>query len=185
MDEGGNLLVARVEEDDHVVVPQPADLDHLPCLRVPAELIAEDHDLPHQRFQLGNGMAEIEDILLAVAWVIGVVTGQSVGSALRIGQRLGHRGVARGDVDAGAPTAANHFDQEPEDGVFQPCIPGGRQGAVGGFQDAGERSGVTRRDAGKVDVGLSPRRVSPAGRTLLVHRQGVPVAPVEIRHDVA
>ena len=85
MDEGGNLLVARVEEDDHVVVPQPADLDHLLCLRVPAELIAEDHDLPHQRFQLGNGMAEIEDILLAVAWVIGVVTGQSVGSALRIG----------------------------------------------------------------------------------------------------
>ena len=184
-DEVVHFTAARVEDDDVVVVAQLLDRGQPGLRAVPRVLVVEDHGPPVQSFELGNVLGAVEDLLVAVDWVVRIVGLQGVREAVGLVEDLGDGGLDGRQLRGVEPPVTQHVEEDLEDPVLDFVVP--RRG----------KSGVLLLDRRDLALGVFPRRqngkehvvavawyVAPAGRALLVHGHREAVRPEHVQRDV-
>jgi len=183
-DEVEHLLGARVEDDHEVVGGELADLGEAGLPAVPAVLVVEDHRLPRERLQLGHAVEALDDVRVAVARVVGVVREEVVGEVAGVGEALRHRRLDGGQLRPRALLVAEHVEQDAEDLVLGPLVPGRAERSVPRLDPGHQPGAVPRREDRQEHVVAATGHVAPARGALVVHRHRVAVDPEQVEREI-
>ena len=184
-DELHHLVAPRVEDDDEVVVVELAHLGHARLGPVPAILVVQDHRLAHERVELRDPVRVLDDVVVPVARIVGVVREQVIGEARRVLEDLRDGRLDRRQLRPRALLVAEHVEQDARDHVLGALVPARRQRAVAGVDRVRQLLAVPRLEDRQEEVVAAARDVAPAHGTLLVHRHRVPVDAEEVQGEVA
>src|SRR3989442_12151456 len=88
------------------------------------------HRLAPERLELGDAVREFDDVVVAVARVVGIVREQVVGEAPRVREDLRHRGLDRRELRARALLVAEDVEEDARDLVLRALVPRRRERAV-------------------------------------------------------
>ena len=183
--EVADLLVARVQDHDVVVVLELADLDELGPGPVPGVLVVQHHRPAVQRLELGSVLGAVEDVVELVGREVGVVAVEPEGQAGRRGEHVGDGRLERRELGGVVPALAEHVEEDAEDAVLGLAVPRRRQRVVGAADGGDLAVTVLPRGHDRQEhVVATPGHVTPAGGPLLVHRQGVAADPEHVQRDV-
>ena len=182
-----HLAAAGVEHHDVVVVAQLADRGEPGLRAVPRVLVVQDHRPPVQRLQLGDVLAAVEDLLVAVDRVVGVVGRQGVGEAARARSRIS----ATVGLTAGSSVAWKRRWRSTSNSTWK-IRSSTSPSQVAGSAANSSWMAATLRSASchggqhrEEHVVAVARHVPPPGRALVVHRHREPVGPEQVQRDVA
>ena len=180
------MLVARIQRDDVVVVTQLPDLDELGLRSVPRILVVQDHRPPVQGLELGGVLRAVDDVLEAVGREVRVVAVETEGEIGGVGEDVGDRRLACGELGGMVPALAEHVEEDPEDPILRLGIPCRRQRVVR-LPHAGDLlvASLPGLDDRQEHVVATAGDIAPAGRALLVHGERVPANPEHVQRHIA
>ena len=145
----------------------------------------KDHALPHQGLKFGHRMQAVEDIIVGVTQIIGIVGGQQTSAVFGVLKRLGDGKTNGPKLSSGAKLVAKDTEENTESAVFHVLVPGGRQFRITRLDGGGDGGVVARLIHRKEHITAVTGQISPAGRALFIHGQGVAIHPKAIERQVA
>ena len=153
---------------------------------VPRVLVVQHHRPAVQRLELRHVLGAVEDLLVAVDRVVGVVGGQRKVRPVGLGEDLGHGGLDGGSSVAWSLRCRSTSNSTLKIRSSTSASQAGGSAAKPVCTAATLRSCVLpRRQHRQEDVVAAARHVPPAGRALLVHGHREPVGPEQVQRDVA